>query len=164
MRKSDLKDGMIVETKESRYLVCDGNLIDNKGWMDLRDYTSELKFEGREEDEFTIDKVFEIENPAFGLYEILEYGMGIELVWERKREIDWNKVPKFTPVLGGYIEGELKNAYFLAFDSMENDFPFLLTDMKDDEFTGLKHRHQNEFVCDICKIHPSVEIKEEWCK
>ncbi|AEI74503.1 hypothetical protein F391_gp22 [Clostridium phage phiCP34O] len=164
MRKSDLKDGMIVETKESRYLVCDGKLIDNKGWVDLRDYTSELKFEGREEDEFTINKVFEIENPAFGLYEILEKGMGIELVWERKREIDWNKVPKFTPVLGGYFEGGLKNAYFLAFDSMGNDFPFLLTNMKDDEFTGLKHRHQNEFVCDICKIHPSVEIKEEWYK
>jgi hypothetical protein len=164
MRKSDLKDGMIVETKESRYLVCDGKLIDNKGWMDLRDYTSELKFVGRVEDEFTINKVFEIENPAFGLYKILEKGMGIELVWERKREIDWNKVPKFTPVLGGYFEGELKNAYFLAFDSMENDFPFLLTNMKDDEFTGLKHRQQNEFVCDICKIHPSVEIKEEWYK
>lgn len=164
MRKSELKDGMVVETKESRYLVCDGKLIDNKGWLDLRDYTSGLKFEGREEDEFTINKVFEIENPAFGLYEILEYGMGIELVWERKREIDWNKVPKFTPVLGGYFEEELKNAYFLAFDSMENDFPFLITNMKDDEFTGLKHRHQNEFVCDICKIHPSVEIKEEWYK
>ena len=39
-----------------------------------------------------------------------------------------------------------------------------ILDMKDDEFTGLKHRHQNEFVCDICKIHPSVEIKEEWYK
>ncbi|QYC53130.1 hypothetical protein [Clostridium phage CPQ4] len=69
MRKSELKDGMVVETKESRYLVSDGKLIDDKGWLDLRDYTSELKFEGREEDEFTINKVF-------------------KLVWERKREIE----------------------------------------------------------------------------
>lgn len=81
-----------------------------------------------------------------------------------KKEIDWANVPKFTPVIGGYSGKKLKNAYFLDFYEAEDDFPFLLTDMKDDEFTGLKHRYQNEFVCDVCRIHPSVEIKEEWYK
>ena len=158
MRKSELKDGMVVETKESRYLVCDGKLIDNKGWLDLRDYTSGLKFEGREEDEFTINKVFEIENPAFGLYEILEYGMGIELVWERKREIDWNKVPKWTKLIVRIpYEKEMSNAYFLKV--LENN-SILVT--KCDEFT---YKGEYKGVTPISfEIHPSVEIKEEWYK
>lgn len=165
MRKSNLENGMIVEWRDkTRYLVVGNLLLSEDAFEELETFNNELKDIEYKDERFDVMKVFKLKSiPENGLKDIFK-DENLQLIWERKREIDWNKVPKFTPVLGGYFEGELKNAYFLAFDSMENDFPFLLTDMKDDEFTGLKHRHQNEFVCDICKIHPSIEIKEEWYK
>ncbi|UIS73956.1 hypothetical protein [Clostridium phage vB_CpeP_PMQ04] len=174
MRKSELKDGMVVkvtgyDTKKYNGLMLylGGDLFDINEWDKLENFhmNDEEYNEG-----LKIVAVYEFisryDDEISSLKDILKESNvnKLKLLWRDEREIDWRKVPKFTPVLGGYFEGELKNAYFLAFDSMENDFPFLLTNMKDDEFTGLKHRHQNEFVCDICKIHPSVEIKEEWYK
>ena len=83
---------------------------------------------------------------------------------EFKREIDWSKVPRGTKVqVKDNEKGNWRNAYFLKFIKENEEYPFRASFMKDDEFTNLK-MDDNEFGYKYCRIHPTVEISDEWYK
>lgn len=86
---------------------------------------------------------------------------------EVEREIDWDKVSEDTKVqvLAEDLDTHSPiwiNMYFISYNELVN-FPFFCspTKEKDDNFTGYK-RPTNHFL--DCRIHPSVEIPEDWYK
>lgn len=81
-----------------------------------------------------------------------------------KKEIDWNKIPRGTKVQVRDDEyGEWVNRYFVKYDN-KRDFKFLVSYIgKYDDFIG-DDIENCEYNWNECKLHPSVEIKEEWYK
>lgn len=97
MKKEDLKNGMILETKNKyRYFLFEGTLISKNGYMNLNSYDENLmllKKECRREDEngfdnFDIFKVYKLKNYYCG-FRILNTDNednnedNMELLWER---------------------------------------------------------------------------------
>ena len=83
---------------------------------------------------------------------------------EIQREIDWTKVPRGTKVqVRDNEKQKWENAYFVSY--AENVFPlsFESSPIKDDEFTKFKAERFSK-VFEYCRIHPSVEIPNEWYK
>lgn len=84
----------------------------------------------------------------------------IEIVPKKEREIDWTKVPKGTKVQVRDNEGDKwVNRYFNYYDTY-NEY-FLVGICLDDNFTVYE---MNKIWYKECKIHPSVEILDEWYK
>lgn len=84
---------------------------------------------------------------------------------EVKREIDWSKVPILTKVqVRDTYESEWKNRYFCNANFTGEYYPYLVSTKKeDDSFTGLKIINHATWYR-FCRIHESVEMKEEWYK
>ena len=77
---------------------------------------------------------------------------------EIKREIDWTKVPRMTKVqVRDYEDKEWINRYFCRKD----EFNFMATTHKDDQYTGY---YAGGTPWNYYRIHPSVEISDEWYK
>lgn len=162
MKKSDLKDGMIVETGEDLYLVCGDKFLSLNGYMQFKDYDENLKIKDEGFEKYNINFVYkEAGSLGLGLKNLLNSTNLLEKIWERKKEIDWSKVPKWTKVQVKF-PGEIEWENYLFTDYLPNNgFKFCVAGFKDDEFTGYEAtRHQVEY----CRIHESVEIKEEWYK
>ena len=82
---------------------------------------------------------------------------------EFKREIDWSKVPRGTKVQVKYCEDrKWENRYFVKC-KLNTKCPFEVSEIKDDDFTKLKMEHMSS-IWECCRIHPSVEIPNEWYK
>lgn len=83
---------------------------------------------------------------------------------EIKREIDWSKVPRGTKVqVRNGTNQKWENAYFVSYSGNVFPLSFESSPIKDDEFTEFKaERISALFSC--CRIHPSVEIPDEWYK
>ena len=78
---------------------------------------------------------------------------------EVKRELDWNKVPKWTKVQGRNEDCDRwENAYFLDL-SDDEDYPYLTTFC--DEFT---YTNSSGICYRQIRLHPSVEPQEDWYK
>ena len=164
--KSDLKTGDIVVTKGMGNAILIGDrfkrsiqLSDGYGLADIGDYDDYLKDKRMEE--YDIEKVYKITNGYdYRLDEIIDkLPVGnVELVWERKREIDWNKVPQFTRVQVRDGDGaRWRNSYFINhYEGAE--FPYKTTVC--DEYT---YRNNSERWRQI-KIFDESDIKEEWYK
>lgn len=178
MKKADLKDFMVVQLdvrnyereNEDMYLVIGNTLVSCIGYMNLRSYDENMeridrdKFLDNSIGTYSIVKVFKIKDLCRGIEGIegIFSKENLELIWERPREIDWSKVPKWTKVQvifpGEVIEWE---NYLFTDYLPNNDFKFYVAGFKDDEFTGYEAtRHAVEH----CRIHPSVSIQEEWYK
>ena len=83
---------------------------------------------------------------------------------EIKKEIDWSKIQRGTKVqVRNYEEREWKNAYFIKYNSQEPYYPFVISSNLDDDFSSYKMEH-NRYYARHCRIHPSVEIPDEWYK
>lgn len=83
---------------------------------------------------------------------------------EIKREINWTKVPRGTKVqVKDSKKQKWKNAYFSKFLESNKTYPFKASFINDDEFTEL-NLDTTSWRYKYCKIHPSVEIPEEWYK
>lgn len=83
---------------------------------------------------------------------------------EIKREIDWSMVPRGTKVqVRDKAEEEWVNKYFIEFNSRKEDFPFFASPCLDDNFSDYKMEN-NGYEWIYCRIHPSVEIPDEWYK
>ncbi|HAT4106006.1 TPA: hypothetical protein I9Z35_000466 [Clostridium perfringens] len=175
MKKSDLKDFMVVQLdirnyereNEDMYLVIGNTLVSGDGYMNFRDYNENMECINRDKSldnsigTYSIIKVFEIKKLGAGIENFFNKD-NLKLIWERQREIDWSKVPKWTKVQvifpGEVIEWE---NYLFTDYLPNNDFKFYVAGFKDDEFTGYEAtRHAVEH----CRIHPSVKIPEEWYK
>ncbi|MDM0633599.1 hypothetical protein [Clostridium perfringens] len=162
MKKSDLKDGMIVETGEDLYLVCGDKFLSLNGYMQFKDYDENLKIKDEGFEKYNINFVYkEAGSLGLGLKNLLNSTNLLEKIWERKKEIDWSKVPKWTKVR---CKGEFGyyNAYHYEYIPNEihcfghttrDEFTFVTDPVVD----YLSKR-------DTYEIHPSIEIPEEWYK
>lgn len=161
MKKSDLKDGMIVQTGEDLYLVCGDKFLGLNGYMGFEDYDESLNLKDEEFEKFNINFVYKTKSYGLGLEELLSETKSLEKIWERPREIDWSKVPKWIKVR---CKGEFGyyNAYHYEYIPNEihcfghttrDEFTFVTDPVVD----YLSKR-------DTYEIHPSIEIPEEWYK
>lgn len=161
MKKSDLKDGMIVKTGKAIYLVCGDKFLGLNGYMGFENYDENLKIKGNGFEILNINFVYETECWGLGLKDLLSKTTALKLIWERKKEIDWSKVPKWTKVR---CKGEFGyyNAYHYEYIPNEihcfghttrDGFTFVTDPVVD----YLSKR-------DTYEIHPSIEIPEEWYK
>ena len=162
MKKSDLKDGMIVETGEDLYLVCGDKFLSLNGYMQFKDYDENLNIKDEGFEKYNINFVYkEAGSLGLGLKNLLNSTNLLEKIWERKKEIDWSKVPKWTKVR---CKGEFGyyNAYHYEYIPNEihcfghttrDEFTFVTDPVVD----YLSKR-------DTYEIHPSIEIPEEWYK
>ncbi|EOU1893580.1 hypothetical protein GZ980_002821 [Clostridium perfringens] len=161
MKKSDLKDGMIVQTGKEIYLVCGDKLLGLNGCMGFENYDENLKIKGNGFEILNINFVYETECWGLGLKDLLSKTTALKLIWERKKEIDWSKVPKWIKVR---CKGEFGyyNAYHYEYIPNEihcfghttrDEFTFVTDPVVD----YLSKR-------DTYGIHPSIEIPEEWYK
>lgn len=81
-----------------------------------------------------------------------------------EKEIDWSKVPRGTKVqVKDNEKGSWRNAYFSKFIKENEEYSFRASFINDDEFTNIK-MDDNEWGYKYCRIHESVEIREEWYK
>lgn len=151
MKKSDLKDGMIVQTGEDLYLVCGDKFLSLNGYMEFKDYDENLKIKDEEFEKYNINFVYKTEC----------WGLGLKLIWKRKKEIDWSKVPKWTKVR---CKGEFGyyNAYH--YEYIPNEIHCFGHTTRDEFTFGTDPVVDYLSKRDTYEIHPSVEIKEEWYK
>lgn len=101
MKKSDLKDGMVLEVREGDKFILINNLLIGNTWYELDKYNGVLINEDKHlSDKRSLDivKIYEISD-GYRVRDILEPGKeyGLELLWERK-EIDWRNVTFGTKV------------------------------------------------------------------
>lgn len=82
MTKAELVTGLTVQTRDGNWLmVYDGELVDHDGYLDLEEYTDDLRDEDNES-RFDIMKVCDPSNMAWTIDDILEdHG---EVLWKRK--------------------------------------------------------------------------------
>lgn len=156
MKKSDLKDGMIVELNYGEMgIILNNSIRYNVGFDRLNIFDDNLRFE-----DVTIDRIYEVTNDCCSIKEVLNKD-NLTLMWKRPREIDWSKVPKWTKVR---CKGEFGyyNAYHYEYIPNEihcfghttrDEFTFVTDPVVD----YLSKR-------DTYEIHPSIEIPEEWYK
>lgn len=155
MKKSDLKDGMIVQTGEDFYLVCGDKFLGLNGYMRFEDYDESLKMKDEEFEKFNINFVYKTKSYGLGLKELLSETKSLEKIWERPREIDWSKVPFGTKVQASdhsNLKGSRRN-YLVSYEK-RLEKPFLIFNEELNEVFSYKY----------CRIHPSVKIQEEWYK
>lgn len=81
--KSDLQNGMVVETREDRYMVVGDKIINNYGFMALSSYEENLTLtEG--DDDFDIIKIYD----KITSFNRMNYLEEFRLLWERKDEME----------------------------------------------------------------------------
>lgn len=91
MRKQDLKQGWIVQTKGGSFYFVSGNQIIGNGWMSLIGYREDMRYP--KDDFYDIVKVYSAENNFIKLgFDLTNKSVNyLTLVWERK------DLPKLTP-------------------------------------------------------------------
>lgn len=164
-KKSDLRNSMVVEIARGDKLLVLGDTFSGEGdtlssedfWIDLIDYDDDLN---NCYEELNIVKVYNIVKSGT-LKGIFKQGK-LELIWEREKEIDWEKVPEGTKVqVKDHHDREWVNRYFSNFKKGEK-MPFSTWLRNKDEFTG--EGYLTPAPWKYCRIHPSIKIKEEWYK
>lgn len=163
MRIVDLEYGMVVEIREGVFYLVRRNLegefefTGKSKWDELSMYKDNLKHVTFPE--LDIIRVYKSCGKTF---DTIFSKCNLELIWEREREIDWSKVPKWTKVqVKDFDEEDWENNYLIELkkDKTGKD---IFTTTNCDKFTYADYGD----TCDWwqCRIHESVEIKEEWYK
>ena len=110
MKKSDLKDGMIVTLRRKAERVVVGKrLFAEHGTTNILDnYNNDLTHINNCKSE-----------------DIVKVEYGGEIIWEEK--VDWNEVPFGTKVRAWWEDSEVKyTGRFLAYDEDDTELPFLV--------------------------------------
>lgn len=156
MKKSDLRDGMVIEMDDgSRGIAINNYILYEKLSDSLDDFTCDLLY--KDYKKYRINKVYRIIKRTNYISEIFKTE-NLKLIWERREEIDWSKVFKWTKVqVRASGEDEWKNAYYQEYS--DGQFKVCFNEL--DTFT---HIGGEEFFFTQCRIHPKQEIKEEWYK
>ena len=165
--KEDLQTGHIVVTRNKGNAILIGesfkrsSYLMNESYMsELIEYTNDLKDNDLEE--FTIDKVYKIVKGTYSLETLIDElpKDGVALIWERKKEIDWSKVPKFTRVQVRYDnEYEWKDRYFIKY--VENcPQPYFVTYYGEFTYDGYGYCTGWNQI----RIYDESEIREDWYK
>ena len=83
---------------------------------------------------------------------------------EIQREIDWSKVPRGTKVQVSLTEnGDWFNRYFIDTGKEDGEYTFVTSLALDDDFTSYEMEDFSD-GWEYCRIHPSIEIPNEWYK
>lgn len=159
MRKSDLKDGMIVEYRNGlRRFVLGDKLLGEHGNANIEEYDEELKYI---DGESTLDivKVYTVESSLCVAIGSIFLNKHLNLIWERVKEIDWAKVPFGTWVIVADHKEELnvddgEYVMFVGYNPKLETYPFIVTHSEKDDASSYAY----------CMIDPSQEIKEDWYK
>lgn len=136
MTKQELKNGMIVETRDGfKYLYCEGILMATIGWEDINNYNDNLIIKDRDFSYFDIIRVYK-DKGAHALQNIFK-DYNLSLIWERpetpklsEREIEMLKA---LDVIG---------FTHIARDKGGNIFAYQYEPVKDFEvwlFNGIAH-------------------------
>lgn len=164
MKKSDLKDGMIIELSNGIFgILINGFIRHRMGAICLKEFNEDMTYnlyKSKNVDIIAIYSPIDIDNDGTNIEDIMR-GNSLRKIWERKKEIDWSKVPKWTKVR---CKGEFGyyNAYHYEYIPNEihcfghttrDEFTFVTDPVVD----YLSKR-------DTYEIHPSIEIPEEWYK
>lgn len=169
--KGDLQTGYIVVTKKrgNVILISDTfkkskDLLSDNIFAALNLCNDDLKHWSKHWQELNIEKVYKIIScKSSSLGEIIDElpEDKVELIWERKKEIDWSKVPRFTRVQVRDVDSQSwKNAYFIRYDN-EAEFGFSYTTTYFGDFTFTDEISTN---WKQIRIYDESEIKEEWYK
>ena len=153
MKRSDLKDGMIVEYKDGKFgLKLGARIISQNEHLELEDLEENLTTTNELE---VIVRVYESVNVHF--FSEINDKSKLKLIWERPREIDWSKVPFGTKVQASddlNKEDDDLERIFVRYEAKLKEYPFIVAYDTDDDAQSFRY----------CKIHPDVKIKEEWYK
>lgn len=167
---NDIQTGDIIVTKDrgntimiAGRLKTTDDMFTKYGLGDLNDYDNNLETKDRSISEFDIEKVYRITNSYnCGLNDIIDKlpEDKVELIWERKKEIDWTKVPRFTKVQVKDAENEKwRNRYFVGLEP-DMTYPYKATVC--DKFTFVEGR--NNALWKYIRLYDESDIKEEWYK
>lgn len=169
-----LQQGDIIVTKRGSKGMLLGNTIAKlteigKGPMSISDitsYSSDLKHE--EFEEFDITKVYRLKKKEINysvsthistIIEKLDNDF-LDLIWEREREIDWRKVPKFTKVEVKHSEkSKWINKYFIKYIP-SSAMPYVVSSCDDFTYYG----HEDNECYKYIRIYDKNEILENWYK
>lgn len=131
MKKSDLKDGMIVELRNGDMCIVMGNkLLDTSSYTYVDGYEDDLT-EGCLEN-LDIVKVYEDRNMR-SLEDRYKKDR-LKLIWEREKEVDWRTVKFGTKVRVWDDEGEKYESVFLEYVPNDKNYPFRAY-LKEDNYT-----------------------------
>ena len=84
--KADLKDGMVIETREKeRYLVLGDRAVRETGFNRLEGYADDLTECRYHIKKYDIDRVFKVKNDCLRNLESLFEDCNLDLIWERKK-------------------------------------------------------------------------------
>lgn len=109
--------------------------------------------------ELDIVKVYTVESSLCVNIGSIFLNRSLNIIWERPREIDWNKIPFGTKVIVSDCLDDLNETdgfeyMFISYEPKLKEYPFIVALNHNEEATSYKH----------CMIHPLVKIKEEWYK
>lgn len=83
--KADLKDGMVIETREKgRYLVLGNRVIRNSGYTSLNGYGDDLTECRYHNKSYDIVRVFKVRNDCVHKLDALFHDENLQVIWERK--------------------------------------------------------------------------------
>lgn len=186
MKKSDLKNGMVVELRNGeRYLVLNGSLVDENfnSSLNLDFYmndtmkVNERKIYGMLDKEVDYSKL-DINKVFLDYTSLLMKGFEI-VIWKRE-DIDWTKVPIGTKILFSddgekYTEGlfiKKDGDKFIVCDDIENrlfsDWKYCkLAEDSKEEITGENlndefDRYCENYKCDDCEYDSTQDCRLYW--
>lgn len=160
MKKSDLKDGMIIELRnieEGLGVVINNLILFKDAYYCLDNFTENL--ENTYLKDLDVIKVYVL-NAHVTMNEILSGKKELlKVIWERPREIDWSKVPFGTKVIVSDCLDDLNETdgfeyMFISYEPKLKESPFIVALNHNEEATSYKH----------CMIYPLVKTSEEWYK
>lgn len=151
MRKSDLKDGMVVEIRwnamgDKRYLILGDRLVCKDGYTKLGTISEDLiLLEGRG---CAIQKVFTVNDEILNLEELF-LNKRLDLIWKRPEELNWSGVELYTKVqVRDYEDSKWINKYFIRRD---DNGQFVVSSIKNDDFTGVEGMEYEYRYCRLFK-------------
>lgn len=168
---NDIQTGDIVVTRMKGNAILIGSgfkkfeyLKSTSSISSLENYNEDLIIKGENIPAYDIMKVYRITKESKfdsleDLINTLPKGK-VELIWEREREIDWTKVPKFTKVQvkdSGTTKWE--NRYYIGYDK-ECMYSYKTTCC--DPFTYETNTREESW--EKIRIYDESDIKEEWYK
>lgn len=148
-----IKDGMVVETRDGmRFMVIGKYLRGTEKWTYLEDYDN--KYNNKYFPELDIMAVYDVKDLQGGFTETLFSNQN--KVAERKRDIDWTKVPQWTRIEVSMGEGyPSRRAYFYDYSKLHNR----VRATSCDEFT---YTEDDLASWPMFNLFDPAEAKEDW--
>ena len=149
MRKQDLKDGMVVELRNGeRNIILNGKVMSFISFTSLDGYNNDLT--DKNTSRLDIVKVFSSDINILNDIKTVS-----NVIWERKKEVDWSKVPIGTKVVCWDDCNKKYEGIFLRHKKNEYIYPFYVYVPGNEEVVW-KHCEVNSEEIE------SYDIEQKW--